>query len=97
MDDALSGARGTRNVKPAAAKPIIAASQSLFHGVFPDGRRLKTFDLVERVATIEDGRTHERKTVHFDYQSEGAIVMGVAAAPTARFAAAPPFPMRFFR
>ena len=86
-----------RNVKPPAAKPIIAASQSLFHGVFPDGKRLKTLDLVEQVATIEDARTHDRKTLHFDYRSEGADVMGVAAAPDGTICGGTCFPMRFFR
>ncbi len=86
-----------RDAAPAAAKPIIAGSQSLFHPVFPDGKRLKTFDLIERVATVEDPRTRQQKTLHFDYQSEGADVMGVAAAPDGTICGGTTFPMRFFR
>lgn len=86
-----------RDVAPAAEKPIIAGSQSLFHDVFPDGRRLKTLDLIERVATVEDPRTHRQKAFHFDYESEGADVMGVAAAPDGTICGGTTFPMRFFR
>jgi hypothetical protein len=86
-----------RAPRPAAAEPIIAGSQTLFHAVFPDGKRLKTFDLVEQVATVEDPRTHRQKTLHFDYQGEGADVMGVAAAPDGTICGGTCFPMRFFR
>jgi hypothetical protein len=83
--------------QPAAEKPIIAASQSLFHDRFPDGKRLKTLDLIERVVTVEDPRTNRQKTFHFDYGGEGADIMGLAAAPDGTICGGTTFPMRFFR
>ncbi len=83
--------------EPAAEKPIIAASQSLFHDRFPDGKRVKVFDLIERVVTIEDPRTKRQKTFHFDYHSQGADIMGLAAAPDGTICGGTAFPMRFFR
>ena len=77
-------------------KPIIAGSQGLFHQVFPDGRRLKTCDTVERVLIAENPKTKQTKTVTFDYQSEGAHLMGVAAAPNNTICGGTAFPMRFF-
>ena len=77
-------------------KPIIAGSQGLFHQVFPDGRRLKTCDTVERVLVVEDPKTKQTKTLSFDYQSEGAHLMGVATAPNNTICGGTAFPMRFF-
>jgi hypothetical protein len=86
-----------RDSKPAEAQPIVAASQSLFHDRFPDGKRLKTFNLVERIVTVEDPRTNRQKTLHFDYGGEGADIMGLAAAPDGAICGGTTFPMRFFR
>jgi len=77
------------------AKPIITGSQSLFHRDFPDGSRIEECDLVDRVLTVRDpaGRLTKRK---FDYTSEGAHVMGLAAAPDGTICGGTAFPMRFF-
>ncbi len=84
--------------KPAQPKPkpIIASSQGLFHQAFPDGKRMKACDLVERLLTVEDPKTKETKTIPFDYTSEGAHIMGVAAAPDGTVCGGTAFPMRFF-
>jgi hypothetical protein len=93
------GGRATRVGKRplVAAKPIIAGSQGLFHDVFPDGKRIKTLDLPERLLVVEDPKTKSQKTVRFEYRSEGAHVMGVAAAPDGTICGGTAFPMRFFR
>ncbi|MBI4580751.1 MAG: hypothetical protein HY718_13675 [Planctomycetes bacterium] len=77
-------------------KPIITSSQGLFHTEFPDGKRLAGCDPVERVLTVEDPKTKTVKTVKFDYHSEGAHVMGLAAAPDGTICGGTAFPMRFF-
>jgi len=77
-------------------KPIITNSQALFHREFPDGKRLKTCDLVDRVLVVENPKTGEAKELHFDYTSEGAHIMGLAAAPDGTICGGTAFPMRFF-
>jgi len=77
-------------------KPIITSSQGLFHRDFPDGKRLKECDLVDRVLAVEDPKTQEVKELCFDYTSEGAHVMGLAAAPDGTVCGGTAFPMRFF-
>ncbi len=77
-------------------KPIITDSQSLFHRDFPDGKRLQTCELVDRVLVVEDPKTGESKKLNFDYTSEGAHIMGVAAAPDGTICGGTAFPMRFF-
>lgn len=77
-------------------KPIITSSQSLFHRDFPSGRRLVTCDLVNRVLVVEDRKTGETIRNEFDYTSEGAHVMGLAAAPDGTVCGGTAFPMRFF-
>ncbi|MBN1341053.1 MAG: hypothetical protein JXQ73_00130, partial [Phycisphaerae bacterium] len=79
-----------------AQKPIITASQSLFHRGFPDGKKLVTCDLVDRVLTVEDPKTKKTTTVKFEYESEGAHVMGLAVAPGGTICGGTAFPMRFF-
>lgn len=81
----------------ARPKPIITGSQALFHREFPDGKRLRSFDLVERSLVVEDPKAGTSKTVRFDYRSEGAHIMGLATAPDGTIGGGTAFPMRFFR
>lgn len=77
-------------------KPYISGSQGLFHRDFPDGKRIAELDLVNRVLKVNEpdtGRLHE---VGFEYTSEGAHVMGIAAAPDGTICGGTAFPMRFF-
>ena len=78
-----------------AYKPIIQDSQSLYHRSFPTGETLKSLDLVNRKLTIE---TAEGETIvhDFDYASEGAHSMGLAAASDGTICGGTAFPMRFF-
>ena len=78
-------------------KPVIAGSQGLFHRDFPDGARLVTCDLLERVLEVENPETQRTKRLEFDYHSEGAIIMGVAVAPDKTIRGGTTFPMRSFR
>ncbi|NLC57488.1 MAG: hypothetical protein GX774_11675 [Armatimonadetes bacterium] len=77
-------------------KPIITNDQGLFHREFPDGKRVRTCDLVERRLVVEDPQTGQAKEVRFDYTSEGAHIMGLAAAPDGTICGGTAFPMRFF-
>lgn len=77
-------------------KPIITGSQGIFHSEFPDGKKLKICDLVDRVLVVEDPQTQEVRELHFDYTSEGAHIMGLAVAPDGTICGGTAFPMRFF-
>ncbi|MBN1492143.1 MAG: hypothetical protein JXA69_19685 [Phycisphaerae bacterium] len=77
-------------------KPIITSNQDLFHREFPDGKRITRFDLVDKVVTIEDPTTKQSKSIAFTYTSEGAHLMGLAAAPDGTICGGTAFPMRFF-
>ncbi len=79
------------------AKPIITSNQGLFHREFPDGSRLLACDLVNRLLTVKPAKTEQVREVPFDYTSEGAHIMGVAAAPDGTICGGTAFPMRFFR
>lgn len=77
-------------------KPFIAGSQGLFHGAFPDGKVLRTCDLVDRVVIVADPKTGGERRLKFEYTSDGAHLMGVAAAPDGTVCGGTAFPMRFF-
>jgi len=77
-------------------KPIITGSQGLFHREFPDGKRLRSCDLSERILVVEDPRDGTVREVSFDYTSEGAHVMGLAVAPDGTICGGTAFPMCFF-
>ena len=78
-------------------KPIITSSQGLFHRDFPDGKILRTCDLVDRILEVEDPENKQVKKLAFDYHSEGAHIMGLAVAPDGTICGGTAFPMRFFR
>jgi len=78
------------------SKPIITGSQGLFYKEFPDGKKIKELDLIDRKLVVETHGGASLQTVHFDYASEGAWVMGIAAAPDGTIAGGTTFPMRFF-
>ncbi|MCE5240210.1 hypothetical protein LLH23_17240 [bacterium] len=83
--------------KPALKpKPYIAASQSLFHQRFPDGRLLKQLDTIEQVMVVEDPKTKQSQEFKFTYKSEGAHIMAMCAAPDGTMCGGTAFPMRFF-
>lgn len=77
-------------------KPIITSNQGLFHKAFPDGTILQRCDLVERLVVVENPETGEVKRSTFEYTSEGAHLMGLAAAPDGTICGGTAFPMRFF-
>jgi len=77
-------------------KPIITSSQALFHRDFPDGKRVKMCDLVNRVLAVEDPKAGDVRELKFGYTSEGAHIMGLAAAPDGTICGGTAFPMRFF-
>ncbi|MBT4098167.1 MAG: hypothetical protein HOM68_10030 [Gemmatimonadetes bacterium] len=79
------------------AKPIVTSSQALFHRTFPSGRQLVLCDTVEGELIVEDPATAQRWENHFEYTSEGAHLMGVAAAPNDTICGGTAFPMRFFQ
>jgi hypothetical protein len=76
-------------------KPIITASQSLFHRSFADGSHVVGCDTVERTLVVKNAEG-KQKTVHFDYESEGAHIMGLATASDGTVCGGTAFPMRFF-
>lgn len=78
-------------------KKIITGSQNLFHQVFPDGKKIKTLDLENRILVVEDPQAKTEKKVIFDYTSDGALVMGVGTSPDHTIVGGTTFPMRFFR
>jgi hypothetical protein len=63
--------------------------------VFPDGTKVNC-DLVRRRLTVEDPGTGAKKEFTFDYESDGAIVMGEAAAPDGTICGGTAFPMHFY-
>ncbi len=66
------------------------------HTLFPDGRRLGGVDLVDSVLLLDGPTTGEVRRVSFKYTSEGAPIMGVAAAPDGTICGGTTFPARFF-
>jgi len=77
-------------------KPIITDSQGWFHRDFPDGARMVECDTVEK-RLIVDAADGQRRELSFDYTSEGAHLMGLAAASDGTICGGTAFPMRYFR
>lgn len=77
-------------------KTMIAGNQGLYHVDFPDGKKLKNLDLLERKLVTEDPKTGTSKEVSFNYNSEGGWVVGIGASPDGTIVGGSSFPMRFF-
>ncbi len=75
-------------------KDYITGSQALFHNRFPDGKRITSYSLVDRRLAVRDPKTRQTRTFSFDYRSEGAHIMGVAAAPDGTVCGGTAFPPR---
>jgi hypothetical protein len=76
-------------------KPIKTGTQALFLSEFPDGRKIVECDLVDRKLVIEN-KDHTKQEFHFNYNSQGAPVMDVAATSDGTICGGTTFPMRFF-
>lgn len=77
-------------------KPIIAASQGLFHRNLPDGKRIKTCNLIDGILAIEDPKTGDEKKLKFSYENDGAAIMGISTGPHGSIWGGTMFPMRSF-
>ena len=78
-------------------KAVITSDQNLFYRQFPGGRRLERCDLEKRELTVSDPATKKKIQVRFEYATEGALIMALAAAPDGTLCGGTAFPMRFFR
>ena len=77
-------------------KLYIAGDSGHIHPAFPDGSRLVDCSMVDRVISVEDPNGNRLRDVTFDYSSEGAHIMGVAAAPDGTICGGTFFPRRTF-
>ncbi len=95
----LSGGQARPRTDDAAVrlKPFIAGDQGLFHFRFPSGRVATSCDTVERTLKVRDRATGPVRTVRFEYASDGAHVIALAAAPDGTITGGTAFPMRMFR
>src|SRR5690606_9010286 len=84
---------GTHTPRP---KAIITETQVLFHRDFPDGKKIKSLDLLTNKLVVENPGKGPPREVLFTYNSEGALIMGVATAPDQTITGGTAFPMRFF-
>jgi len=88
---------GRKIVKHDMRKPkAFISSKDLFNGVFPDGKILKSCDLVDGFLYVEDPKIKKMKMIHFDYKSDGADLLVVVGAPDGTLIGATAFPMYFF-
>ena len=80
----------------AERKTMIVGDQGLFHAQFQSGKVAKVCNTVEKMLVVFDPKTKVTKTVKFDYVSEGAHLVAVAAAPDGTMSGGTAFPMRMF-
>ena len=81
---------------PNKRKRYIAGTEELNHNTFPDGGVVEECSIGERKLVVRP-KGGERKTLAFDYSSEGAVIMGCAAASDGTICGGTSFPMSFFR
>lgn len=90
-------ARPRTDDAPVRLKAYVAGDQGLFHSRFPSGRVAMSCDTVERTLKVRDRSTGPVRSVRFEYESDGAHVIALAAAPDGTITGGTAFPMRMFR
>ncbi|MCY3765802.1 MAG: hypothetical protein OXH06_10280 [Gemmatimonadetes bacterium] len=90
------GARKTVPRRERHEKHYIAGDAGHVHPHFPDGSEILECSLVDRVLSVQDPDGNRSPDVSFDYTSEGAHIMGVAAAPDGTICGGTFFPRRTF-
>ena len=82
---------GAHEARP---KTILAAGR-LIHKATPDDAKI-TCDLVRRRLVVEGPEAGSKKETPFDYESDGAVIMGEAVAPDGTISGGTAFPMHMF-
>jgi outer membrane protein assembly factor BamB len=82
--------------KRAPAQPTGAIGWGQTTGAFPDGRRLKAYNLPERYLEVQDPKTGEVKRLTFDYESEGAMITSLTVGPKGLVYGSSAHPMHMF-
>ncbi len=65
-------------------------------GTFPDGRKLRHYNLPERRLEVEDPQTKQVTSLSLDYKSEGASITSLVAGPDGKVYGSSCHPMHFF-
>jgi hypothetical protein len=51
------------------------------HDTFPDGRKIRAYDLEEKYLEVEDAKTGQVRRIDFDYKCGGTIITMITAGP----------------
>lgn len=90
---------GTKTLLPGTApnrkRPIRSGFQDFIINNFKDGSQLKQLDLAERKLILGIPEREDR-WVFFDYETDGAGILGVFSTPTGNICGSTGFPMRLF-
>ncbi len=76
--------------------PDVHAKKRAVDREFPSGKQIKSIDWANRKIVIRDPATQTEKTLQFDYTSEGAHLMTLAAMPDGTIWGGCAFPMSLF-
>ncbi len=86
----------TRKIGAHEARPkTILAAGRLIHKATPDDAKI-TCDLVRRRLVVEGPEGGSKRETPFDYESDGAVIMGEAVAPDGTISGGTAFPMHMF-
>ena len=66
-------------------------------GSFPDGRRVRAYNLPDKWLEIQNPKTKELKRIQFDYQTEGVTVTSLAEGPNGTVYGSTCHPMHFLK
>ncbi len=64
-------------------------------GAFPDGRRVRTYNLPDKWLEVHNPETDETKRIEFDYETEGVSITSLGAGPSGVVYGSTCHPMHF--
>ncbi len=85
-----------RNINPATPEYTRSGDQGFIHKTFPNGDFLDYIHFTHRYFTIPPKNAGAKRTVEFDYETEGSWSLGVITGPDGKLYGGTAFPMQMY-
>lgn len=85
-----------KNINPATPEYTRSGDQGFIHKTFPNGDVLDYIHFTDRYFTIQPKKGGAKRTVKFDYETEGSWSLGVTTGPDGKLYGGTAFPMQMY-
>ncbi len=84
------------NINPAKPQYTRTGDQNFVHRTFPNGDRLEYIHFTTKYFTVQPKESGEKRTVNFDYETEGSWSLGITTGSDGKLYGGTAFPMQMY-